>query len=118
MNIQRFSQLSKVSVYTLRYYEKIGLLKHIHRNSSGHRSFSQADLDWIAFIKRLKDTGMPLQDIKTYADLREQGDATHFSRLELLEQHTKNLQARIATDVAHLQKLQDKIDYYKQQTTD
>ncbi|WP_416306988.1 MerR family transcriptional regulator [Neptunicella sp. SCSIO 80796] len=113
MNIQRFSEICHVSVYTLRYYEKIGLLKQIQRNSSGHRDFTQADLAWIEFIKRLKDTGMPLKDIKIYASLRDKGESTHLPRLKLLQQHTANLQARIAAETEHLQKLQEKIEYYQ-----
>lgn len=48
MNMKEFSHLAGLSAYTLRYYEKIGLLKDVRRNSSGHRDFSTKDLEWIA----------------------------------------------------------------------
>jgi DNA-binding transcriptional MerR regulator len=50
MNIQAFSKITNVSAYTLRYYEKLGLLKEVNRNSSGHRSYNQKDVQWLTFI--------------------------------------------------------------------
>ena len=60
MNMSEFSGVVGLSSYTLRYYEKIGLLRHVKRSRSGHRVYSDRDVDWVNFIKRLKDTGMPL----------------------------------------------------------
>jgi DNA-binding transcriptional MerR regulator len=61
MNIKEFSDRSHVSAHTLRYYEKIGLLTDIQRNSSGHREDNAKDLEWLGFIVRLKETGMSLE---------------------------------------------------------
>ena len=93
MNIKRFAELVGVSAYTLRYYEKVGLLRNIKRDSSGHRFYTQNDVEWVRFIVRLKDTGMDLEGIKHYADLREVGDSTLQQRRQLLEQllHTVSL---------------------------
>ncbi len=113
MNIQKFSAITNISPYTIRYYEKIGLLRHVNRNSSGHRSFTQADIAWVEFIKRLKDTGMSLDNIRKYADLREQGEPTSALRMKLLEEHSLMLEDKIATETAHLQKLKEKIGYYR-----
>ena len=76
MNIKTFSNSIELSVYTIRYYEKIGLFHNIQRNASGHRAFTKDDIAWAKFIKRLKDTGMPLSTIRQYAILREEGDYT------------------------------------------
>lgn len=95
MNIQKFSKLINLSAHTIRYYEKIGLLKQIGRNSSGHRYFTEKDIIWVGFIKRLKETGMPLNDILQYAILREQGDSTCQLRMEMLQQHAIQLQKKI-----------------------
>ena len=112
MNIQEFAELSKISAHTIRYYEKIGLLRNINRNSSGHRAFTKNDIVWTDFIKRLKDTGMSLQDIRRYADLREEGEHTAKLRMQLLQAHTKILEERIAIETSHLQKLKEKIKFY------
>ena len=112
MNIQKFSELTKISAHTIRYYEKIRLLRNIRRNSSGHRDFTKEDIVWIEFIKRLKDTGMSLQNIRKYADLREEGENTAKLRMELLQAHAKVLEQKLAIDSYHLQKLKEKISFY------
>jgi len=112
MNIKKFSELTNVSAHTIRYYEKIGLLKHIERNASGHRFFTAADVDWVAFIKRLKDVGMSLDKIQRYAALREKGKSTAELRMQLLQEHVLIVEEKIAVESRHLQKLKEKIDYY------
>lgn len=113
MNIKQFSELVDVSAYTIRYYEKIGLLKNISRNSSGHRYFTKKDMEWIKFVKRLKDTGMPLETISDYADLRCQGQSTSGHRMKLLEEHAKFLKDKIDIEALHLKKLEEKIEHYR-----
>ena len=61
MIIGEFSRLTGISAYTLRYYEKKGLL-HVERDGAGRRDYREADVEWVKFIKRLKDTGMLLRD--------------------------------------------------------
>ena len=111
--MQKFSRIVELSSYTLRYYEKIGLLKHVHRNSSGHRVYSNRDIDWVNFIKRLKDTGMPLEEIQKYASLRDLGTKTLVDRQKLLEIHRENLKEHIRQQNEHLKVLDDKINLYK-----
>jgi len=113
INIQRFSALTNLSSHTIRYYEKIGVLKHIARNSSGHRFFTTKDIEWIQFVKRLKEMGMPLDNIKLYADLREQGESTAEQRKQLLQEHVVILEQRIALEALHLKKIKEKILYYE-----
>ncbi|MEI6897711.1 MAG: MerR family transcriptional regulator [Psychromonas sp.] len=112
MNIQEFSKLTKLSAHTLRYYEKLGLLKQISRNESGHRDFSEKDRIWVEFVKRLKDTNMPLNVILHYSQLREQGVSTSLQRMEMLQQHAMQLQQKILNEQNHLNMLKIKIDDY------
>ncbi|WP_259395299.1 MerR family transcriptional regulator [Shewanella sp. SR43-8] len=113
MNMKAFSTLAGLSSYTLRYYEKVGLLNKIQRNSSGHRVYTAKDLAWITFIKRLKDTGMPLVKIQEYAQLRALGQSTVLDRQQLLEHHKDQLQAHIERQQQHLLALENKINLYK-----
>ncbi len=80
MNMKAFSSLVGLSAHTLRYYEKIGLLKNVQRNSSGHRVYTAKDVKWLEFVIRLKETAMPLEKILEYARLREQGSSTVLER--------------------------------------
>lgn len=117
LSIQQCAAQSGLSAHTLRYYEKIGLLRHVARDASGFRVYGPRDLEWIGFILRLKDTGMALEDIIRYADLRERGDSTLAARQTLLEHHAATLQERLERDREHLDALHMKIDLYRQQTS-
>jgi DNA-binding transcriptional MerR regulator len=115
MNMSDFSKLAGLSAHTLRYYEKIGLLKAIQRNPSGHRTYSNKDLEWVKFIIRLKETGMPLEGILQYATFRERGDESISERQQLLEKHRDKLKLQIKKQMNHLKALDQKIDFYKSQ---
>ena len=67
LSIQQFAARTGLFADTLRYYEKIGLLRQVARDASGFRVYGPRDLEWIGFILRLKDTGMALDDIIRYA---------------------------------------------------
>ena len=116
LSIQQFAARTGLSADTLRYYEKIGLLRHVARDASGFRVYGPRDLEWVSFVLRLKDTGMPLEDITRYADLREQGETTLAARQALLEAHAARLQARLQRDQEHLDALQAKIELYRRLT--
>ncbi|CAH7238961.1 hypothetical protein VCHA37P193_660004 [Vibrio chagasii] len=74
------SGLVDLSAYTFRYYEKIGLLNNVQRNSSGHRVYIAKDVKWLEFVIRLKETAMPLEEILEYVRLREQGSSAVLKR--------------------------------------
>ncbi|QQO08848.1 MerR family transcriptional regulator [Breznakiella homolactica] len=111
-SIGEFSEITTIGIYTLRYYEKEGLLKP-ERNGSGRRVYDERDIAWIEFIKRLKDTGMPITEIREYAVLREKGDKTLRQRYALLTKHKIYLGKKIKELNRHYRKLDDKIRYYE-----
>lgn len=115
MQIKEFAAACGLSAHTLRYYEKRGLLPHVERNDSNHRRYSERDVQWITFIKRLKATNMPLADIQQYAELREQGPDTQEARMQLLIDHARHLEEVIAQEQEHLHKLREKIQFYRGQ---
>jgi DNA-binding transcriptional MerR regulator len=117
MTIGAFAKQCGVSEDTLRYYEKIGLIRQISRDTGGRRCFKADDLAWIEFVKRLKDTGMPLAEIKRYSDLREKGRSTLQARYQLLKQHAAVLADRIRADSVNLDKLRQKLAFYKNEMT-
>lgn len=111
--ISEIAKLTGLSVPTLRYYEELGLLKP-QRLANNYREFSEADLDWIAFIKRAKQTGMSLENIIKYAQLREQGDATILPRLGILIEQERILMAQAQEIQGHLDFIrQKKRTYYE-----
>lgn len=113
-SIGEFSRLTNLGIHTLRYYEHEGLITP-GRNSSNRRCYSDKDLAWIEFIKRLKDTGMPIMEIQHYAKLRAAGTPTLHERLEMLIAHREALNRQIRQLQEHMTKLDDKIDFYRQE---
>jgi DNA-binding transcriptional MerR regulator len=113
ISISELSRQSGVSNHTLRYYEKAGVLAPATRASNGHRRYLASDVAWLAFVLRLKATGMPLAEIKQYAELRSQGEMTVPERLAMLELHRKSLMVRIQELSHNLAALDDKIGVYR-----
>lgn len=112
MKIGELAKRSGLSAHTLRYYERIGLLPRADRDSSGQRDYDASILVWIAFLGRLKTTGMPIRDMLRYAALRDLGDATGPDRRTLLEAHRDKVRDHIAELQACLLVLDTKIDGY------
>ncbi|MBS7528505.1 MerR family transcriptional regulator [Fusibacter paucivorans] len=102
----------QISIDTLRYYEKIGLICP-ERDTNNRRLYSGADVAWLEFIFRLKQTHMPLKEIKKYAELRKQGDETIAKRIDLLEEQRTRLTQEKMTIDACLSYLETKIAHYK-----
>lgn len=111
-SIGEFSKITEISIYTLRYYESEHLITP-DRKSNGRRVYKEKDITWIQFIKRLKDTGMPIKEIKKYAELRSDGESTMTERMIMLTHHKKKLEGEIDILNEHLEKLNEKIIYYE-----
>jgi len=74
--IKDISKILGLSIYTIRFYDKQGLLPFVSRNKSGNRAFTESDLDLFKMICCLKKTGMQIKDIKKYIDLCMKGAST------------------------------------------
>ncbi|MED1794894.1 MerR family transcriptional regulator [Brevibacillus nitrificans] len=111
--IQQISQITGLTAHTLRYYEKIGLLDGVARNESGYRKYGESDLLWIDFLIRLRETRMPISEMKQFSDLRSQGKATIKERRTLLERHQNKVTKQIADLKENLLKIEHKIAHYK-----
>ncbi|KQR30906.1 MerR family transcriptional regulator [Rhizobium sp. Leaf155] len=96
MKIGELAKRSGLSAYTIRYYERIGLLPYADRDRSSRRDYDPEILIWIEFLGRLKTTGMPIRDMLRYAALRKQGDATVPERQAMLETHRDQVRDRVA----------------------
>jgi DNA-binding transcriptional MerR regulator len=87
---------SGFSLDTLRYYERIGLLDQVNRDRSGHRRFDEDDLEWLAVLRCLRDTGMPIAQMRRYADLVRAGAETIPERVALLAEHDERVERQLA----------------------
>ena len=111
-SIGKFSELTGLGVHTLRYYEREGLLSPA-RSQANRRVYTERDAAWAAFIRRLKETGMPLREIRRFAQLRAQGEATAAARLDMLIDHQARLSGQIVQLQEHQRALEGKIDWYQ-----
>jgi DNA-binding transcriptional MerR regulator len=114
LSIAEAAEASGLSMHTLRYYERTGLLEPVHRNGSGHRRYRAADLERITFLTRLRATGMPIRDVRRYAELMTAGEATNEERLALLEAHRGNVLAGLEATARNLELVEWKINLYKE----
>ena len=111
---QHVSQETGLSIHTLRWYEKIGLIPPVERAANGHRRYSEDDVRRILFINRLREAGMPIAEIKRYVDLGDSGEEAAYLRLELLEVHRQVVQKKIADLSETLAYIESKIEHYRE----
>jgi DNA-binding transcriptional MerR regulator len=113
-SIMEAARLSGLPESTLRYYETIGVIEPIRRDtSSKHRIYSEDDINLVISVACLSATGMSIGDMRTYLDNRSRGAQAAGEQVTLLETQ----QERLATE-AHYLKLREqyvntKIDYWK-----
>ncbi|MEU9132944.1 MerR family transcriptional regulator [Kitasatospora sp. NPDC048540] len=103
---------SGLTAHTLRWYERIGLLDPVDRSYSGQRRYSDADLTRLAFLGRLRLTGMPVADMLRYVELVRLGADTYDRRRDLLLAHREEVRRKLADLHATLAVLDYKIDLY------
>ncbi|QRG68308.1 MerR family transcriptional regulator [Brevibacillus choshinensis] len=112
-SIQEAAKITGLTVHTLRYYEKIGLLDGVARNEQGYRQYAKSDLDWVDFLMRLRETGMPIAEMKRFSDLRSKGISTVPARREMLESHQVQIELQLKSLEENLESIRKKIDYYQ-----
>jgi DNA-binding transcriptional MerR regulator len=114
LSIAEAARRTGVSAHTLRYYERAGLVvTPVDRTSGGRRRYYQLDLDWIVICTRLRATGMPIREIRRYAELVSEGHGNEKERLALMEAHRANVIAKLAEVQEHLKLIDHKIDVYR-----
>ena len=115
LSIAEAAQATGLTTHTLRYYEREGLLLElVERASSGHRRYSDRDLTSIVMLTRLRATGMPIREIRTYAELCRGGDGNEALRLALLHAHRDRVRAQLVDVRDNLEAIERKIRIYEE----
>lgn len=99
---------------TLRYYERIGLIPPVNRNSSGIREYTEADLRWVDYIKCMRIAGLSIETLTEYVALFQQGDITMEARKELLVKQRDQLLVKMEEIKNTVEHLDRKINRYEQ----
>lgn len=112
-SIGKVSELTGLSPHALRFYEREGLLlAPLERDSSGRRVFTEEEVGWLQVCTKLRGSGMPLQDIKHYAQLAREGTGNETQRLEILQRHEARVQQQVSDLNEALETIQFKIGIY------
>ncbi len=118
IGVREASERTGLSAHTLRYYERAGLIGPVRREASGKRTYSEKDLLWLAFLRRLRATGMSVAQMRQFATLRAAGDATTGDRRRLLEVHAEFIRGQIDTLAENLEIVERKIEHFRQEERD
>jgi len=84
------------SVPTIRYYEQIGLLPSPGRAANGHRYYQGRDLARLAFIKRCRDFGFPIEQVRVLAQSFDDGDRACREVRDQTQLHLDAVRAKLA----------------------
>lgn len=114
MTIAEVSQKYNISADTLRYYERIGLIPPVNRNSSGIRDYTEEDCNWVNFIKCMRGAGLSIETLVEYVTMFQQGNSTIKARKELLIEQRRILDEKIKEMQKTLERLDQKIDGYEE----
>lgn len=112
-SIGQVAERTGLSSYTLRYYDKEGLMPFVHRGVGGRREFTENDLDFVDLIACLKETGMSLKEIKEFVNMSLEGDSTLEARLEMFKKQRAEVLRQIEQSQRYLEKLDHKVRYFE-----
>ncbi|MBC1244851.1 MerR family transcriptional regulator [Listeria welshimeri] len=114
MNIKQAADMFDLTVDTLRYYERVGVIPPVHRNESGYRDYKTSDLNWVYLVKNLRNAGLSVESLiefATLAQLRETQDVEAAQKQVLIDQ-LKELDEKLAEMKRVRNLLVYKIDSY------
>ncbi|MBF2445659.1 MerR family transcriptional regulator [Listeria welshimeri] len=114
MNIKQAADMFNLTVDTLRYYERVGVIPPVHRNESGYRDYKTSDLNWVYLVKNLRNAGLSVESLiefATLAQLRETQDVEAAQKQVLIDQ-LKELDEKLAEMKRVRNLLVYKIDSY------
>ncbi|PAD21808.1 MerR family transcriptional regulator [Terribacillus saccharophilus] len=116
MKTYSISEVAKelnVTAYTLRYYDKEGLMPFVERTASGQRLFKESDIAALNIIECLKSTGMPIKEIKTFIDWCTAGDITLQQRFDMFMERKSVVEKQMKELEETMKLIEHKCYYYK-----
>lgn len=102
-----------LTVYTLRYYDKEGLMPFVERTANGTRKFKESDIVALKVIECLKSTDMPIKEIKRFIDWCSDGDSTLQERYDMFLERKAAVKAQMEELNKTMELIDHKCQYYK-----
>lgn len=113
--IGQVAEMNHLTISQLRYYDNQGLLPFLKRTDKGDRVFDDGAVKFLEMILCLKNTGMPIKQIKQFVEWTMEGDGTLPQRLEMMQQQQINVLQQIRDAEEYLTKIQQKIEIYERE---
>jgi len=111
--IGEVSALTGLTTHTLRFYEQEGLFfAPVRRNAAGRRLFTAEEVEWLKVCMKLRSSGMPLPEIRHYAQLVLAGVGNEAERLEILRRHEAKVQQQVTDLQEALAIIHGKVEIY------
>jgi len=117
-SISEIAEKFQLSLPTLRYYDKEGLIPNLNKNEAGVRRFTDENISSLQIVECLKNSGMPIKDIKQFMSWTLEGDATLDKRLEMFQSLRKSVLTQMDKMQETLNTIDFKCDYYGQANAD
>lgn len=112
-SISEVAKELNVTVYTLRYYDKEGLMPFVERTANGIRLFKESDIEALKIIECLKSTGMPIKEIKNFIEWCSDGDSTLQQRYDMFLERKACVEAQMEELKKTMKLIEHKCLYYK-----
>jgi DNA-binding transcriptional MerR regulator len=113
VGIREVSERTGLSIDTLRWYERQGLLPEIRRGTDGHRRYSTYAVGFVQLVQVLRRTGMPVAEVRKFVQLGGGELAHHAPRITILEQHAATIEEQMAQLQADHAAVQNEIAHYR-----
>jgi DNA-binding transcriptional MerR regulator len=114
IDVQSMAKQTGIGPHTLRYYERIGLIPNVQRATSGHRRYSDADVEWVSFLQYLRRSGMTIRQMKEFVALAPISGPPSEAVRDYLERYRSEVTKRIFDQQEALALIDDKIKRYEQ----
>lgn len=111
--IRQVAEKMGVTIPTLRYYDKEGLLPFVDKKANGTRVFKDEDFQGLAVITCMKNSGVPIKEIKKFMDLCKEGDSTLQERLEIFLERKEAVEKQMEELNKVMETINHKIWYYE-----
>ncbi|WP_226003237.1 MerR family transcriptional regulator [Paenibacillus sp. BJ-4] len=112
--IGHLAEKSNLSIHTIRFYEKEGLIPFIERSPTGFRLYEDEHIEWLRFICCLRETGMSISKLKNFVELTVQGEETTDQRVNMLKDQRIFIEKQVDTLLQYISMINHKIDMYSQ----
>ncbi|MFT8349630.1 MerR family transcriptional regulator [Clostridium saccharoperbutylacetonicum] len=112
LSIKEVAEKFNITPYTLRYYEREGLIPSVQREDNGRRVYTDVDLGWLQIVRCMKATGMSISYIKNYVELCTNGKDTLEERRKIMCKQKEIINEEIKKYTDLLELVDMKLDYY------